>query len=571
MRVFVSGVAADADQAERLLQLDASSVSLNPEGLSRVWARRRGRVFGALYSNEQGGRGVVELEDGRVVLWSGYTGQQDTAAFFKTSLSPSKVPVALRAPAGGIAAFTLIDFSEGTAWGWSTQPGVEPIYYSDARISNRPLAICGEKPAFNPAFLDWYMSTGYPLDSLTPFIGVRSLLANEMVQVDTQGAKLRPHPNPPAIYKDRPLAEMSEGGVEALETAIKPLLRFDQVELFLSNGKDSRLLAAALSHSGVRGVATTMHLTDRSAIRIVGDVARVAGLPLQEKAEPFRVEAVPDTMISVLRRAEGLLNCEANVDMVPWPTSFDGRQAIIFGHSHLQKGGLLRGHVESKGHALNLLRRRFDNPLADESLRQRVKNHLGDWIEPREDVEPGHALYWAAHDFRVTHYLRPHYQRFSSLGVPVYPLIDEHFARFCGASNMMLKVDDAFLFSMLTLMCPGMRNLPLSRYRWKFEAEGPDLRFPGYESRVVLEQDEQETGDSEQSIWLSSRLVELVRETILASRLRDELLARVSREMRQAVLNWNGGRFFPGAPSRRLARIQLYRMYSAAVLDRDIL
>lgn len=570
MRVFVSGVAADEEQAKYAVGAAPSAVSFNPAGLVRVWEKRRGRVFGALYSNEGNRPGVVELEDGRVVLWSGYTGQSDMAAFFARNLSASTGPVTLREVTGGIAAFTLIDFSRGMVWGWSTQPGVEPIYYSDTRISNRPRGVCDGKAVFNADFLDWYMSTGYPLDAVTPLAGVRSLLADEMIRIDAHGASPCAHPNPPAIYRDMPLAEMAVAGAQALETAVRPLRSFDRVELFLSNGKDSRLLAAALSHCGISGVATTMHLTDRSAIRIVGEVARVAGLPVQEKAEPFRVEDVPETMVSVLKRAEGLLNCEANVDMVPWSTSFDHRQAIIFGHSHLQKGGLLRGHVESKTHALNLLRRRFDNLLASEALRQRVKNHLGNWIEDRDDVEPGHAMYWAAHDFRVTHYLRAHYQRFSSLGVPVYPLIDENFARFCGASNMMLKVDESFLFSMLTLMCPPMRDLPMSRHRWKFELDGPDPRFPGYEARVVLEPQEDHAGDREQSIWWSSRLVAIAREAILASELRDELLSRVSGDMRKAVTDWDGGPFFPGAPSRRLARIQLYRMYSAAVLQSDV-
>lgn len=136
---------------------------------------------------------------------------------------------------------------------------------------------------------------------------------------------------------------------------------------------------------------------------------------------------------------------------------------------------------------------------------------------------------------------------------------------------MMLKVDESFMFSMLGLMSPGMRNLPTSGHRWKFEMDGVDVRFPGYEARLALEPAEHQTVDPEQSIWQSSGLVALAREAVLSSRLREDLLSRVSSGMRDAVLDWNGGRFFPGAPSRRRARIQLYRMSSAAVLHGEVL
>lgn len=570
MRVFVSGVAADAVVAERAIHASTSEVSFKPAGLARVWGRRVGRTFGVLYSSDpDSDAGVVELGDDRVILWSGYTGEGSMKQFFDRHLSMS-TGVSLSAVAGGVAAFSLIDFNYGRVFGWSSQPGVEPIYYSKERVSNRPLPICEGRPSFNADYLDWYMATGYPLDGVTPFQGVSSLNSGRMVKVGPRGVDLLRHPNPGIDYRECSLAEMAKQGVAALEQAIQPLHSFSDVELFLSNGKDSRLLAAGLHHCGVKAAATTMALTDRSAIRIVNDIARTANLPIRERPSSFTVDSAHKTLRSTLTAAEGMLNCEANVDMVPWPTSFDNRQAIIFGHSHLQKGGLLRGPVESKAHALNLLRRRFDNPLAAEPLRERVRTKLSDWMEQRDDVEPGHAVYWAAHDFRVTHYLRPHYHRFSSLGVPVYPLIDERFARFCGASSMMLKVDESFMFAMLNLMCPQMRDLPTSGHRWKFEIDGPDERFPGYESRSVLDSDEPLGGDPEQSIWQSSRLVALARDAILSSGLRDDLMSRVSPQMRDAVTAWNGGTFFPGAPSRRRARIQLYRMYSAAILAEEV-
>ncbi|MFZ7096832.1 hypothetical protein ACOPJQ_01805 [Luteimonas dalianensis] len=572
MRVFLGGVAANADEAERAMRGGASSVSFNPQGLVRIWERRRGGVFGVLYGHVEDARdGVVELEDGRVILWSGYTGEPDMKAFFARNLSSSSGPVALRAVAGGVAAFTVIDFALGVVHGWSSQPGVEPIYYSDTRLSNRPLGVCNGVATFNESYLDWYMSTGYGLDDVTPFQGVRALNSAEMVTLGADGARTAGHPNPAMPYRDTSLEEMAKDGVAALEAAVRPLRSFDKVELFLSNGKDSRLLAAALKHSGIPAVATTMSLSDRSAIRVVREVARAAGIPVAEKNVEFGVESVRSNLVSSLRRAEGMLNCEANIDMLPWPTSFDRGQAIIFGHSHLQKGGLLRGPVESKAHALNYLGRRFDNPLATDALRSKVRNRISAWLEHRADVDPGHSVYWAAHDFRVTHYLRAHYHRFSAKGVPVYPLIDEHFARFCGASNMMLKVDESFMFSMLLLMCPEMRDLPMSRNRWKFELDRPDGRFPGYDARAVLAADEVDSIPPERSIWQSSGLVATARDAVLSSRLRDALLSRVSAGMRDAVLNWSGRGFFPGAPARRRARIQLLRMYAVTVLCEDVI
>lgn len=572
MRFFLCGVAKTEEEAAAEVASAAFRASLNHASLRRVWTRRQGCVYAVLLSDTDGDtEGVVELADGRVVLWSGYVGTGDLKGFLARHLRGSRTQPSLTEVSGGIAAFALVDFEYASVNGWCSQPGVEPIYYSPSKLSNRPLAVCSGQPEFNLAYLDWYMTTGYSMDSSTPFKGVSWILSGEMIRIDGKCEYRLPHPNPAEHFRaDMGLECMIEAGIVALEAGIAALSSFTDVELFLSNGKDSRLLAAALYHCRVKAQATTMALSDRAAFSLVKRIAHAAEMPVVERQAGFRVEDAHETLATTLRQSEGLLNCEANVDMVPWPTGFGPRQAIIFGHSHLQKGGLLRGPVESAAHAANLLGKRFDNPLASEVLRARVRRYVSEWVGKRSDPEPGHAMFWAAHDFRVTHYLRAHYQRTAASGVPVYPLIDERFARLCGASDMTSKMDESFMFGMIVKMCPQMRNLPTATIRWKFEQEGPSSAFPDYDLRAVIQSDEGISASPEVSVWNSAGIVAEARDAILGGSLKDELLGRVEKGMSSAIVSWGRGGFYPGAPSRRRARIQLFRMYAATLLCDEI-
>lgn len=571
MRFFLCGIAKDDEEAAETIAHSGAAASLRCEDVRQVWARRVGNVYAVLLSDIDGDeQGVVELSDGRVVLWSGYLGTGDLRAFLDSNLRGSPGQPLLTQVIGGIAAFALIDFERRIVFGWSSQPGVEPLYYSSSKMSNRPLAICAGQPEFNCSYLDWYMSTGYSLDRSTPFKDVYWLMSDEMVRLDVEGGRRLPHPNPSAAYEEMPIRDMVDAGVAALEGCISPLDSFSDIELFLSNGKDSRLLAAALHHCGIGARATTMSLSDRAALSLVRAIAQAAGIQVEERDAGFRVADAHAVLRQTLEQSEGILNCEANVDMVPWPTSFGRQQAIIFGHSHLQKGGLLKGPIESHAHALNMLGRRFDNPLAAEGVRRNVRSFILEWASSKSYRAPEHILYWAAHDFRVTHYLRAHYQRFSALGTPVYPLIDERFARLCGASGMKHKVDESFMYGMIVRMCWQMRDLPTATTRWKFEQESPSPNFPGYELRAVIQSDEAASANSHESVWNSAALIATARDAVLGGSLKDELLGRVEGGMADAVVSWGRRGFYPGAPSRRRARIQLFRMYAATVLCDEV-
>ena len=90
------------------------------------------------------------------------------------------------------------------------------------------------------------------MDDSTPFAGVSTVPSDKSLLCTRETTGLRPHPNPPIEHlTELTVHEASEMGEAVLLECCTPLQRFPDVELFLSNGKDSRLLCAALAKSGM--------------------------------------------------------------------------------------------------------------------------------------------------------------------------------------------------------------------------------------------------------------------------------------------------------------------------------
>ena len=209
------------------------------------------------------------------------------------------------------------------------------------------------------------LNPGFPLGSVTPFAGVTAvagsttlrLLSGSVTRAQGAAARAAAAARPAwatsshasgAVHDSGPTSRL-EGArdvAEGLVAAVAPLRDAGSpVELSLTGGKDSRLIAAALVKAGVPVVARTHGFADHPDVVVAAEIARRLGIE-----HVVRTPAAPGQRVDVLARiratvlvADGMLSAFENVgrpDPAASPTLTAG------GHG----GELLRGgYAETSG------------------------------------------------------------------------------------------------------------------------------------------------------------------------------------------------------------------------------
>lgn len=538
------------------------------------WQNERMFVHAALHGTDEKSH-VLHLDDGRIALLSGYAGDEDVSGFLKRNLFLDGEILRLREVMGGIYSLLLVDPQREEIRGWSSQPAIEGIYFDmqTKAISNRPALLAPSARGSNLEYLSWYLGPGYSLDTSTPFAGVSTVPSDKSLLCTTKAIGLRPHPNPPIErFTELTVHEASEMGEAVLLECCIPLQRFSDVELFLSNGKDSRLLCAALAKSGTSVKTSTRDVPDGGILEVAGKVSGLAGFT----SSLMSIETISTDPLSqvskVLKSSFGHPNTEANVDFGLWPVSSGPSGAVIFGHAHLQKGGFIRRMLRSHEEVRTALLETFDNPLAAQAVRQAVRDSIIEWQETHDFAEKVGPLFWANHDFRVARYLRAHFYRFSSNANPVYPLVDERWARLCAALPKNYLANESFMYLVMHRLYPKLSELPPVEKRWRFESgSASDIHPETYEQRAAASLKESPCS-SRPDAWSDSNLHQALAKRVLDSTHRKSIMECVTSQMQSTLAAIAQGTHpeIDNIP-RRLVTVQLFRMAEASVLYDEVL
>ena len=207
--------------------------------------------------------------------------------------------------------------------------------------------------AHDPLHVAALLNPGFPLGSATPFSGVSALTPSTTLHL-LNGALTRlrapvgaealgPVPGDGQRGDDGLRGGGSLGGAravaEGLVAAVAHLADAGQpVELSLTGGKDSRLIAAALVAAGVPVVARTHGFADHPDVVVAAEIARRLGIE-----HLVRTPAAPGQQVDVLGRiratvlvADGMLSAFENVGR-PDPAA----SSVVTAGGH--GGELLRG------------------------------------------------------------------------------------------------------------------------------------------------------------------------------------------------------------------------------------
>ena len=333
----------------------------------------------------------------------------------------------------------------------------------------------------DPRQLCALLSPGFPLGSVTPFTGVHAVAPSTTLQLLNGAVTRRSVPLAPggATSGGAPGSRGAREVAEALVAAVAPLRDAGEpVELSLTGGKDSRLIAAALVKAGVPVVARTHGFDDHPDVVVAAEIARRLGiehLVATPTAPGQRVDVLGRIRATVLV-ADGMLSAFENVGR-PDPAAAPALTAG--GHG----GELLRGgYAETAGRpaAAGGLRRVLTPARraarSAELLRRLTTKHLGlirrgpatayvASLAPWTASLARHPLH-ALDDF----YLVNRAGRWSAAARQAYllrerlaqPLFDDRVVLAARAVPLAERVSGALTAAVLAELSPALADVPLA-------------------------------------------------------------------------------------------------------------
>ena len=370
---------------------------------------------------------------------------------------------------------------------------VDPVYLAEVggavMVSDRACwaaAVTGRMGDPDPAMAAAFLSLGYPVGDATPFRGVRALGGDRTLRLaggrlaggHLAGGHL-------AGAEDERLAG-ADRVAEALTEAVRPLGGTDApVELSLTGGKDSRLVAAALAAARVPFRARTHGFDGHPDVVVAGLIADRLGV--EHTVTRPRPPGAPDEA-DVLRRlraavlvSDGMLSAFENVGS-PDPQSACG-PAEAGGHG----GELLRGGYAQAAWRTPAVSRAAAAPLdavaAAELFRRMTTRRLS-------LLRPGPARAYLASLAPQTaalargplaaldnFYLVNRAGRWSAAARQAYllrsrliqPLFADAVVRAARAVPLRDRMSDRLHRDVLGVLCPDLLGLPLAGTPWHGE------------------------------------------------------------------------------------------------------
>ncbi len=416
------------------------------------------------------------------------------------------------------------DETAGTVFAHTSITRVDPVFVARAGratiICDRATwtaAVAGRLGDADPLLYAGLLGPGYPLGAVTPYTGVRALgpatscraIAGQVTE--TERARLRgparagsapagPGAAGPGAAGPGAAGPGAEGsGAEgsgagdsggrvarALVAAVTPLRDASApVELSLTGGKDSRLIAAALATAGVPVRARTYGFPDHPDVVLAAQVARELGLP-HEVAEPKTAgdgDALAVQEVDVLARiratvlvADGMLSAFENVGR-PDPDPAAATIAIGGHGGELLRGGyakLIPGPAARRAAGSAELLRRLTMrrvPLLRTRWRTAYVASLAPW-GAAVAARPQPAL----DDFylvnRAGRWSAAARQAYALRSAMAQPFFDDLVVCAARTAPLAERLDDRLIRAATGALCPALLDIPLAGDRWK---SGPAL------------------------------------------------------------------------------------------------
>ncbi len=361
------------------------------------------------------------------------------------------------------------------------------------------------------------LGPGYPLGAVTPFAGVRALGPATSCRVTGGAVTEAEHAGltGPGLSGPASAARVAA----ALVQAVTPLRDASApVELSLTGGKDSRLIAAALARAGVPARARTYGFPDHPDVVVAAQVARELGLE-HEVAEPRTTGAAGASVahdvngiavtegvaragagadgapvvqeVDVLGRlratvlvADGMLSAFENVGR-PDPDAGAATAIAIGGHGgELLRGGyakIIPGSAARRAAGSAELLRRLTMrrvPLLRARWRTAYLASLAPWAaavaaRPQPSLDDFYLVN------RAGRWSAAARQAYVIRSVLAQPFFDDQVVRAARSAPLAERLDDRLVRGAIGALCPALLDIPLAADHWKCDTAKSPARAPG--------------------------------------------------------------------------------------------
>jgi len=397
----------------------------------------------------------------------------------------------------------------GTVRARTSLARVDPVYLAEIPgavvLSDRACwaaAVTGRLGDHDPVMAGAFLSLGYPAGDATPFRGVRALgggrrlraTGGKLIMTRAAGHAPGPQAAPGQDTGDLRPADRAAGRVAAtLAEAVRPLAHAAApVELSLTGGKDSRLVAAALTAAGVPFRARTHGFERHPDVVIAGMIASRLGIE-HTITEPRPPGAPGEAdVLGRLRSAvlvgDGMLSAFENVGswVGPEEPAAAARPVQAGGHGgELLRGGYAQAAWRSPAAlsavgAAELFRRMTTRRL--NLLRPAAAAAYLASLAPSA-AALGRGPLSALDDF----YLVNRAGRWSAAARQAYllrsplvqPLFADRVVRAARAVPLRDRMSDRLHRDVLASLCPELAALPLAGSPWHGEPRTPANVLPG--------------------------------------------------------------------------------------------
>jgi Asparagine synthase len=372
---------------------------------------------------------------------------------------------------------------------------VDPVYLAEIPgavvVSDRAswiASVTGRLRDPDPVMIGAFLSLGYPLGGATPFRGVRALDGDRCLRaaagrlVVTRGGRAI---RAGRVTRDRPAkgADGADRVAGALTAAVRPLGEAaGPVRLSLTGGKDSRLVAAALTAAQVPFQARTHGFAGHPDVIVASLIASRLGLEhtVTEPAAPGtpgEADVLARLRATVLV-SDGMLSAFENVGQPDPPPA--GEQMEAGGHGgELLRGGYAQAAWRTPAPlgaaaAAELFRRMTTRRLG--LLRpDAARAYLASLAPPAAALARGPLA--ALDDFYLAHRAG----RWSAAARQAYllrsplaqPLFADPVVRAARAVPLRHRVSDRLHRDVLGLLCPELLDIPLAGTPWHGEPRTP--------------------------------------------------------------------------------------------------
>src|SRR5579859_7376890 len=376
---------------------------------------------------------------------------------------------------------------------------VDPVYLAAVPgavlVSDRAswaAAVAGRLAEPDPVMVAAFLVLGYPVGAATPFRGVRALGAQR--QLTATGGR--------AVETRVEGAGVGDGSYAAVATALVdavrplgergvPAERGVPVELSLTGGKDSRLIAAALAAAQVPFRARTHGFASHPDVIVAAMIAGQLGVEhVVTEPRPAAPERAPDEadVLARLRSAvlvsDGMLSAFENV----------GRPDPRMAAEPVQTGGhggeLLRGGYAPAAWSQRKPARAWSEARGTELFRRMVTRRLG-LVRPaaagaylaslapfaaslvRGPLRTLDDFYLVNRAGRWSAAARQAYLLRESL---VQPFFGDQVVRAARAVPLPDRITDRLHRGVIEALCPELVDLPLADSSWKSGPRIPPVR-----------------------------------------------------------------------------------------------